>query len=623
MRFILSVLAAVAGLVMLVVGALQFAEASKVTSITASGTTSSGAPLVVVTGETLASHAGTQHIEIGGDGRITVAVGREDDVAAWIGDTRHDRVAVDTAAIDDGREPLAFSPAGAEESAPDPAVSDLWIEVREGEGALSFDTVVAPGYSMLIASDGTEPAPPALSVTWPHGGYAPWSGPLLVAGALALLIAGGLLAWALLHRRRVRRDAEFMPVDPEPALEPLAEPADDGVDEPETWSAVTWIDVDDTPELDVTTPFEPEHDDDEPLHTDMITLPTAEERRAAAEAAGAEDAGREPDTEVPEPLDETWAPANGVAAGAETGARADLEAAVVAPEDAADAPTVDAEPVATEPVVAEDAWAAPAEPAPAEAAPAEAVDARAVEAEPEPTAEPEREPFVEPEPAAEPEPTAETAQAAETEQAAPAPADDDESKWRRPRGRNRASAPKRTFFMAPIALAGALVLAGCAPQYWPQSWTGADVAPTGTPTSTADAAILDEGADLPALTDEKVAEIIADAGEVAATADEQRETDGLDARFAGDALAERAALYEAQRADGELAGPVPFPTGAPVYVVPAATDEWPRVVVAVVEATADGASSSAPFAVTLQQETPRDPYRVHSLVQLAPGVTLP
>ena len=277
MRFILSVLAAVAGLVMLVVGGLQFSEASKVTSITAAGVSQSGAPLIVVDGDELAVHAGTQHIVVGGEGRAVLAVGRADDVAAWIGDTRHERVVIDTAQQQDGGEPVTFVPVGSAVGAPDPAESDLWMEVHTGDVPIALDTVIAPGYALLIASDGTAPAPAELTVTWPIGGYAPWSGPLLVGGGL-LLLAGLLLGlWAFLRRRRKRRDAELLPPEPLPVpVEAVAEPAA----EPATWMVVPWHDVDEVPELELT-PFEPESADDEPLHTDMITLPSAEERAAA------------------------------------------------------------------------------------------------------------------------------------------------------------------------------------------------------------------------------------------------------------------------------------------------------------------------------------------------------
>ena len=576
MRLILSVLAAVAGIVMLVVGGVQFAEASKVTTITASGTTTSGAPLLVASDSVLAAHAGSQRVRIEGDGPIVAVVGRTGDVTAWVGDTKHDVVAVETAERQGGStEPLSFTTAGTEDTAPALESGDLWLEVQRGEGSLEFDAVVAPGYSMLIGSDGTQPAPTSLAITWPHGGYAPWSGPLLVGGGLMLVIAALLMAWSIMHRRRLRRDAELLP----PELPKVAEPldadvvaaADANVAEGETaqWSAVNWtaseqtepeIDIEalereleQANELDVTTPFEPVTDDDEPLHTDTITLPPLVGSQAVASAPVPEQAEfAEPEVAEPEL------------------AEPDHEEAAPAASEAAFAELAEAQPVPAEPVEA---------PVPA------------------------------------------TPESQEPEHAA-SDADDD-SKWRRPRGRNRSSAPRQSFFVAPIALVAALTLAGCAPQYWPSAWTGADVAPTGTPTSTADAAILEEGGSLPVLSAVKINEILADAGQLAGEADAALDASLLEPRFGGDALAERTAMYAATKADAALPGAVPFPAGEAVYVVPEATDGWPRTVFTVVNASTDASASTAPFAVTLEQTGPRDPYLVVSLVQLSPGVSLP
>ncbi|RRJ86078.1 hypothetical protein EG850_10175 [Gulosibacter macacae] len=576
MRLILSVLAAVAGIVMLVVGGVQFAEASKVTTITASGTTTSGAPLLVASDSVLAAHAGSQRVRIEGDGPIVAVVGRTGDVTAWVGDTKHDVVAVETAERQGGStEPLSFTTAGTEDTAPALESGDLWLEVQRGEGSLEFDAVVAPGYSMLIGSDGTQPAPTSLAITWPHGGYAPWSGPLLVGGGLMLVIAALLMAWSIVHRRRLRRDAELLP----PELPKVAEPldadvvaaADANVAEGETaqWSVVNWTPAEETEpaidiealereleqanELDVTTPFEPVSDDDEPLHTDTITLPPLVGSQAVTSAPVPEQAEfAEPEFAEPEL------------------AEPDHEEAAPAASEAAFAELAEAQPVPAEPVEA---------PVPA------------------------------------------TPESQEPEHAA-SDADDD-SKWRRPRGRNRSSAPRQSFFVAPIALVAALTLAGCAPQYWPSAWTGADVAPTGTPTSTADAAILEEGGSLPVLSADKINEILADAGQLAGEADAALDASLLEPRFGGDALAERTAMYAATKADAALPGAVPFPAGEAVYVVPEATDGWPRTVFTVVNASTDASASTAPFAVTLEQTGPRDPYLVVSLVQLSPGVSLP
>lgn len=579
MRFILSALAAVAGAVLLVIGLLQFSAAAAVDSITASGESQSDAPVMVLDEKVLSSHAGAQSIVISGDGPIVVAIGRTNDVHGWVGEAKHDAITVGPSV--DGhpdQEMLEFTVTGSETEVPDPLNSDLWMETIEGDGELTINTVVAPGYSMLIASDGAHPAPNKVAITWPFGGYAPLSGPLIVAGAVLLLVAGLLLWWALAGRRRAKRRPAVAPVTP--AKPVAAAQREDTAREHEHWTAVQWDDelaesivataaaaqrdheidteLESAADLDLSEPFQPRNVEEEPLPTSEIPI-----IRSAAPEANEHDAATD-----------------------------DVEPVVV---DEPDAHAQDA---------------------------AESVtDASAPVAEPEPQTEPEAEPETqaeadpEPEPAAKPEPAVDTP-------AAPAP-DDDESKWKRPRGRNRSQAPKRVFFVAPVLLVGTLTLAGCAPQYWPQSWTGTEIAPTGTPTSEADAAIIDEGAHYPVLSVERADKIIADAGARAKEADKNRDAKLLEPRFTGDALAERKALYKAQSADGELPGPVPFPTGKVAYLIPDATQEWPRTAFAVVNATSDGSADAVPFGAMLVQQSPREGYRITSLVQFEPGVQLP
>lgn len=610
MRFILSVLAAIAGAVMLIMGLLQFSAASQVTSITASGESTSQAPLLVLEDEVLASHAGAQSIVVKGDSKITVAIGRSPDVHGWVGDAKHDVIRLDEVpGTEREQEPLKFVTSGSEETVPSIADSDLWTEVSEGEGELKIDTVVAPGYSMLIASDGENPAPANVAITWPFGGYAPMSGPLIVAGSVMLLVALLLLLWALAARRRQRRAAELAPA-PVPSVETDAVEAEQDtvvgteeaadaaatVDAEDTevaaWSTVNWdpdepvneaerdeligAELEEVDELDVSTPFTPEHADEEPLHTseipvvDVQQLETEPETRAVGEIVAAE----------PEVDDSVFAKP-------------------------ADAEPVAAEPVSDEPVAAEPAAAEPAIAEPA----ADEIETGEESADNEPATGQPAVAAHEAAPASPPEPAA-------------APAED-ENKWKRPRGRNRSNAPKRVFLVAPLFVVGSLTLAGCAPQYWPAQWTGADVSPTGTPTSTAEAAILDEGAALPALTTERADEIIDDAMQLAQTADKERDAEKLKPRFTGDAFAEREAIYKTQKADGEIPGPVPFPTGNVAYLIPVASAEWPRTVFAVVDATSDGSVDAVPFGAMLVQETARDPYKIESLVQLAPGISLP
>ena len=591
-RFILSALAAVAGAVLLTIGLLQFSEAAAIDSITASGESQSDAPVMVLDEKVLSSHAGAQSIVISGDGPIVVAIGRTNDVHGWVGEAKHDAISVGPSV--DGhpdQESLEFTVTGSETEVPDPLNSDLWMETIEGDGELTINTVVAPGYSMLIASDGAHPAPNKVAITWPFGGYAPLSGPLIVAGAVLLLVAGLLLWWALAGRRRAQRRAVVAPVAPAKPVD--AAQREHAARDHEQWTAVRWDDelaesvvaaaadaqrdheidteLESAPDLDLSEPFQPRNAEEEPLPTSEIPI-----IRSAAPESNEQDAASD-----------------------------DAEPAVV------DEPVLVDEPGAQDAAEsATDSGAPVAEP---EAEPEPETQA---EAGPEPETQAEEpEPADSPESADKPEPVIETP-------AAPS-SDDDESKWKRPRGRNRSQAPKRVFFVAPALLVGALTLAGCAPQYWPQSWTGTEIAPTGTPTSEADAAIIDEGAHYPVLSVERADKIIADAGARAKEADKNRDAKLLEPRFTGDALAERKALYKAQSADGELPGPVPFPTGKVAYLIPDATQEWPRTAFAVVNATSDGSADAVPFGAMLVQQSPREGYRITSLVQFEPGVQLP
>ena len=56
--------------------------------------------------------------------------------------------------------------------------------------------------SLLVATDGTAPAASDISVSWPVDTATPWAGPLLLGGAVFLLIGLILYIWAFLHLRR-------------------------------------------------------------------------------------------------------------------------------------------------------------------------------------------------------------------------------------------------------------------------------------------------------------------------------------------------------------------------------------------------------------------------------------
>ncbi|MGO2112368.1 MAG: hypothetical protein ACTH31_12215, partial [Pseudoclavibacter sp.] len=220
MRFILAGIAFLVSLVCFGLGAWQIVQAQSSDRVTVTGSSSADAPLVVVPSDTLVDHTGSQTITIQGDGPIVAVVGRQGDVAGWVADTTHS-----IAEVDDESGALTFSVTeGGEVAAPSPAGSDLWYEEYTGEGTLEFETSLPPGFSLLVASDGEAAAPAELSVSWPLDGRAPWSGPLFVAGIVFLLVALGMLLWALLSMRSRgrRRSGDEGPIALRPSTSPIS-----------------------------------------------------------------------------------------------------------------------------------------------------------------------------------------------------------------------------------------------------------------------------------------------------------------------------------------------------------------------------------------------------------------
>lgn len=651
MRLILAVLATLASLTMLAIGGMQYVSASQQTTVTASGTTDSTAPLMVVDDEVLASRAGAQLVQIEGEGDIVVVIGRTSDVAAWVGDAKHTTVSIADGEVRDGKQSLTFVESGTETEVPNPLTADQWFERHEGNGSFRLDTVVAPGYSMLIASDGTSKAPSTLSVTWPAAGYAPFSGPLLVGGAVLLLIALALWAWWLRHRKL----QQLVPAATATPVESHAHVSE--AQSAEGWNAVPWqyesapepheswaqprtdaapprVDADrEAYEREAPTASVPtqsgaigasyaehsadrdaavadadrdiaailaEHDPDARQPHDAFARPQTEQRSPATSPAASGSSPFAPAWATP--TETTFEPVNEPATAENQAPPASFGTDIAAPQrQAGDANTG-----------VEDAYAP--EPFPESTAEPVAVGGHETQREYDQVADYSNAPMpAQPEAAPQPEASSDDEDRD----------DDDESKWRRPRGRNRSSAPKRVFF-APMLVVASLGLAGCAPQYWPADWTNTDVNPQATPTSSVDAAIIEEGAHPPALNDKQIEAIIDDAAAVAAEADKKKDAKALEARFTGDALALRDAHYRAHAANEKNPMPAPFPTGEIAYSMPEASDQWPRTLFTVVKPPtgADG-KEQAPYGIMLTQENPRANYKVASVVQLTANVSLP
>ncbi|UEL27276.1 hypothetical protein [Pseudarthrobacter sp. L1SW] len=155
------------------------------------------APLTVIDQKLRTLHGGTVKITIEGDGNFLLAAGRPDDVDAWVGQTAHNTIT----GVSADEKSLQVEHADGEATAPNPAGSDLWVSTENASSELEYSwTAPADGdWTLLLASDGTKPAPATISMTFPNDTSTPWAIPLIVLGSL--LILGGI-ALALISARK-------------------------------------------------------------------------------------------------------------------------------------------------------------------------------------------------------------------------------------------------------------------------------------------------------------------------------------------------------------------------------------------------------------------------------------
>jgi len=106
-----------------------------------------------------------------------------------------------------------------------------------------------------------------------------------------------------------------------------------------------------------------------------------------------------------------------------------------------------------------------------------------------------------------------------------------------------------------------------------------------------------------------------------AAADESLDSSLLEPRMGEPALTMRQASFRLRAADSELGTIVPIPEGPVRLLVPQQSRDWPRVVFAVIQ-DATGVDQPS-LGVLLRQESPRDNYRLHYVVSLAPDTVLP
>src|SRR5699024_1330815 len=91
------------------------------------------------------------------------------DIEAWIGDAAYNRIDGVTTDVARGEDPTVdISYVDGESEVPNPANSDLWLATQEVDGEVTQRwTQHDDGqWALLIAADGTEPAPTDVSVSF-------------------------------------------------------------------------------------------------------------------------------------------------------------------------------------------------------------------------------------------------------------------------------------------------------------------------------------------------------------------------------------------------------------------------------------------------------------------------
>jgi hypothetical protein len=219
-RFVFAILAFVLAALMIAFGIAQRTIFLEPASASLTATIEDGSPYAVIDGSDLTSVPGSQTITVSGSDTVFMAYGRTADIQAWIGEDSYADVGLDEAGTaftvtTDTGAPVETAQAEDQTELPsNPAGSDLWLEEFSGEGSLTTTLNLPQGISVVLASDGTAPAPSTISVAWPTDNSTPWAGPLIVGGALMALVGFVVYLLGLLHFRRSRRPRRNVPRGP-------------------------------------------------------------------------------------------------------------------------------------------------------------------------------------------------------------------------------------------------------------------------------------------------------------------------------------------------------------------------------------------------------------------------
>jgi hypothetical protein len=168
------------------------------------------APLTVVTEGIDVDPDDPIEYTVAGEGEFTLMYGQLRDIEAWVGDAAHNRIDGVNTDVPRGEDPtMEVTYVDGETEVPNPVNSDLWLATQDvtDEVTQRWTSSDAGEWALLIAADGTAPAPTDFSVSWVNvEPDSPWITPLMIAGIALILLGLGLLIWRFIEfRRRAKR----------------------------------------------------------------------------------------------------------------------------------------------------------------------------------------------------------------------------------------------------------------------------------------------------------------------------------------------------------------------------------------------------------------------------------
>ncbi|MDR2294070.1 MAG: glycosyl transferase [Microbacterium sp.] len=196
-------------------------------------------PYTMIDGEVFNKLPGVQTLQIVGNGQIFGSIAAKEDVAAWLADSSYNHVtlagdgtitstvvapAQEAPAVDEAVQKGidAATTAGLiTPNAASPVGSDLWTDEFTSDDSMIRKLRLPDTMAVLVATDGQNPAPSDIALSWAIDNSTPWAGPLVVLGGIALIVGILLYVLGIRHMRR-SRGPRRRGVPPLPETQPIS-----------------------------------------------------------------------------------------------------------------------------------------------------------------------------------------------------------------------------------------------------------------------------------------------------------------------------------------------------------------------------------------------------------------